>query len=151
MSRELQHSSVDDFQPPSRARQHSIARTTVATTPLLSPVFFFFSLSVSLSYRLWRMHTPGRCRWDTLHESACDHDRISSAVGLADPTRAMAWSTIDVISLLRVVHIAEVWPAAQAMGVSLPRSRASFSQFSSFLRSSLDFFSVDFEPAKLFL
>lgn len=104
--------------------------------------FFFLSL-------FCRMHTPDRCRWGILHESTHDHDRILSAVGFAVPTRAMA--LIDDRRDLFIENSArrQGWLAAQTLGVSLLRSRVSFSRFSSLLLDLLDF--LGWLQAKLFL
>lgn len=86
------------------------------------------------------MHTLGRCRRRSLHTNRLAITTEFRAPSAPTRTRAMAWSTNDVISLSRRRTRRRGGPVARAMGVSLPRSRALLQFSPSFSRTALDFF-----------
>lgn len=86
------------------------------------------------------MHTLGRCRRRSLHTNRLAITTEFRAPLAPTRTRAMAWSTNDVISLSRRRTRRRGGPVARAMGVSLPRSRALLQFSPSFSRTALDFF-----------
>jgi len=96
MSRKLHRPCADGFQTSSRTRRHSTDSLCRCRARCSFPPPSSFS----------PMYTLGRCR--------------RGASNFRSESRAMAWSTNDVISLSRRVHVVGV----VSMGVSLPRSRA---------------------------